>query len=77
MALKYSLKEPEGLDAFAAAGIATATDLRESSGLSRALAQAAFRGDPVTRTTAIRVVNAVCKDGREVAFTEIFEEVKP
>lgn len=76
MATKYKLKEPEGLNSFASANIATAADLMERSGLSRSTAQAAFRGDPVTRTTAVRVVNAVNKNGGEAVFAHIFSEVR-
>ena len=75
MAIKYKLKEPEGLNSFASANIATAADLMKRSGLSRSTAQAAFRGDAVSRTTAVRVVNAVNKHGGEAVFANIFAEV--
>lgn len=75
MAIKYKLKEPEGLDAFASANIATAADLQKKSGLSRSTSQAAFRGDPVSRTTAVYVVNAINKNGGSATFTSIFAEV--
>lgn len=75
MAIKYKLKEPDGLDAFASVNVATAADLQKKSGLSRSTSQAAFRGDPVTRTTAVRVVSAINKNGGSVTLTSIFAEV--
>lgn len=77
MAIKYRMKRPEAIDAFADAGISTAVELQAAAAVSRAAAQAVFRGDAVSRTTAIRVVSSVNKMGGDASVSTIFEEVTP
>ena len=75
MTVKYKLKRQEGFDAFATVGVSTAIGLKALSQISRSAAQAVFRGDPVTHTTALRVVSAVNKNGGDALLSAIFREV--
>lgn len=74
MALMFSAKRPDLVDALTEVGIGSAATLARDAEIAPGTAQAIFRGDPVSLKSAMAVIRMLRSKGQEVATSTVFEE---